>query len=134
MQKINSTPGRLTSMHHNLAKQLIHGHITTSRHERLPEYNFDNLEKGIVCELCRGFMLTIRSANMRCTDCGHEERTEAAVMRTVFEFHILFPAKRITTFYIYEWCKVINSKYRIRKILMENMQLIQNGKYSYYIF
>src|SRR5699024_1784004 len=79
VKTLNHTPSKLTSMHQNLAEQLIQRHITTSRHERLPEYSFDHLKKGIVCSSCRGFMFAIRMANMRCTDCGYEERTESAV-------------------------------------------------------
>ena len=124
----------MTNMHHNLAEQLIRRHNTTSKHEHLPDYDFDHLEKGIVCSLCSGFMFAVRMANLRCKNCGYTEQTETAVMRTVFEFHRLFPNRKITNSTIYDWCKVINSKYRIRKILMENMKLVRNGKYSYYIF
>ncbi len=133
MQKLKHTPSRLSSKHHKLAERLISRHNNTSRHKRLPEYQFNDLEKGIVCESCKGFMDAIRIVKLRCGKCGHEERTDSAVMRAS-EFHLLFPDKRIHTSIIYDWCKVINSKKSVRKILMENMELIRNGKYSYYIF
>lgn len=134
IRTLNSTPSTLTSKHHNLAKQLIRRHITTSRHERIPDYHFDNLEKGIVCGSCRGFMFPIRLVMLRCKRCGHEERTDLAVMRSVAEFHWLFPDRRINTSSIYEWCEKIITKKRIQRILVNNLQLVRNGKYSYYVF
>ena len=133
MQKLNSTPSRLTSMHHNLAEQLIHRHITTSRHERLPEYDFDGLEKGIVCELCGGFMNSFTIYKLHCENCEHEESMGLGIMRSITEFHTLFPNRRITTSIIYDWCGNIYSKKSIRKILTKNMELVRNGRFSYYV-
>lgn len=134
IQKLNHTSSRLTSKHHKLAEQLIHRHITTSKHDRIPDYHFDDLEKGIVCNLCGGFMTAINIYRLHCAKCRHEERIEFGIMRAVIEYHRLFPNERITTSVINDWCKVINSKKVIRKILIKNMKLIRNGKYSYYVF
>jgi len=134
IKQLNYTPSRLTDKQHNLAKQLIHRHITTSRHERLPDYHYDDLKKGILCKACGGFMIPIRSAKLYCEICRQEEPTNLAVMRAVAEFYQLFPNKRINISIIHDWCKIIKSKERIRKILLDNMQLIRNGRYSYYIF
>lgn len=134
MQKLNNTPSQLTSKHHNLADQLIQRHITTSRHERLPEYDFDGLEKGIVCELCRGVMHSFTIYKLHCENCEHEESMGAGIMRSITEFHTLFPNRRITTSVIHDWCGSIHSKKSIRKILTKNMELVRNGRFSYYVF
>jgi len=55
-------------------------------------------------------------------------------MRTVEEFALLFPERKITTSAIYEWCASMIPKRRIRYILLKNMMLVKNGKYSYYVF
>lgn len=131
---LNHTPTQLTTKHNQLAKQLINRHISSSRHMRLPNYNYEDLKKGIVCRSCRGFMYAVSMSILCCESCAQEERVDSAVMRAVSEFHILFPNRKINSSTIYDWCNVINSKSRIRRILMKNMQLVRKGKYSYYIF
>lgn len=131
---LNHTQTRLTDMHRKLAKQLVQSNISSSRHMRLPNYNYEDLKKGIVCNNCSGFMFAKSMSILCCESCMHEERIDFAVMRTVSEFHILFPNMKINSSTIYEWCNVIDSKSKIRRILMKNMQLVKRGKYSYYIF
>src|SRR5690625_2703074 len=134
IKQLNHTPSRLTDKHHNLAKQLIHRHITTSRHERLPDYHYDDLKKGILCNACGGFMITLSIFKLNCNNCGYGEYMDSGIMRTVSEFHKLFPNRKITTSAINNWCNNVCSKKSIRNVLMKNMNFVQNGKYSYYTF
>lgn len=134
IQKLNKTPSKLTDKHHNLAEQFMRRHITTSKHERLPDYHFDQLKKGIVCSSCKGFMEAFTIYKLQCENCGCVESTETGIMRSIIEFHTLFPNSRITTSVIHNWCNNIHSKKGIRRILMKNMELVQNGRFSYYVF
>ena len=131
---LNHTPTQLTPMHHKLAEQLSHRHISSSRHTRLPKYKYENLKKGIVCKSCRGFMYAFSVYKLQCRNCGHIEKMESGIMRTVIEYYKLFPKRKITTSTINDWCNNIHSKRGIRNILMKNMKIIRNGKYSYYVF
>ena len=65
-------------------------------------------------------------------ECGHEELLEAAVMRSVKEFKLLFPTKKVTTNVIYEWCNVVKSKKRIRKILGKNFTKAGVHQWTFY--
>lgn len=116
MKKLNTIPSTITKKHTKLAEQLAHRHIEKSAQERLPAYDYQQLEKGIVCNSCQDFLTVLNMTNLRCRRCGHKESVEAAVMRTVAEFHLLFPDRKITTSEIYNWCKIISSKNRIRRI------------------
>jgi hypothetical protein len=55
-----------------------------------------------------------------------------AVIRSVEEFKLLFPSKLITTNDIHEWCKVVESKRRIRRILGKNFNVEGVRQWSIY--
>ena len=55
-----------------------------------------------------------------CEDCGCHEVIDHAVLRVVEEIKLLFPNIKITTNVVHEWCKVVESKKTIRRILKQN--------------
>ncbi|WP_347564310.1 hypothetical protein [Bacillus sp. MM2020_4] len=67
-----------------------------------------------------------------CGDCGHEELMEAAVLRSVREIKLLFPDLKITTSLVHEWCGVVDSERRIRRILGENFKIFGNRRWVFY--
>lgn len=133
INKLNNMTSKITKKHENIANQLVKQLLPISSHERLPKYNYDQLKKGIVCNSCQKFLKVLSRTNLWCDQCNKEENVDSAVMRSVAEFYLLFPNKRITTATIHEWCKIISSKKAIRRILKENLEYVNNGKYSYYI-
>src|SRR5690625_2203660 len=97
MMQLNTISSTITKRHKKLAEQLAHRHIESSSHERLPTYEYDQLQKGVTCPSCFGFMSEFNKIKLRCKSCGAEERIETAVMRSIVEFNLLFPNSRITT-------------------------------------
>lgn len=67
---------------------------------------------------------------MVCCGCGYIEDNDNAILRAIEEFSLLFPERKITTKAIHEWCKVIDSRKTIRRVLKNNLLLIRFGKYS----
>ncbi|MBO1005998.1 nuclease-related domain-containing protein [Pseudogracilibacillus auburnensis] len=132
-KKLNSMGGKITQRHMKLANQLALRHIPMSAHERIPEYSYEDLKKGIVCTSCRGFLSVINNERLKCSKCGNEDSMESAIMRSVAEFHLLFPNRKITISAISEWC-LINTKKTLRRILMKNMKCVRKGRFSYYTF
>nr|WP_304217428.1 nuclease-related domain-containing protein [Fredinandcohnia onubensis] len=119
--------------HLELAEKLASLHITKNPYSRLPDYTYEELEKGIVCKSgCLEYEDTNRQT-LVCNKCGFVEDKESAILRSVEEFRFLFPEKRITVDIIYNWCKVIRSKKTIQKILSKNFDLISFGRGSYYV-
>lgn len=132
MNQLNSNPSALTSKHKKLADHLVALNITDSPFERLPSYNYDQLSKGITCPKCHSFSTFIANRKCLCKDCGHAELAGDAIMRSVKEFKILFPYEKVTTNVIYDWCRVVSSKQRIRKILAGNFKTVGTNQWTYY--
>ena len=132
LDNLNSISSKLNNEHKLLAEKLISLHMINSPFTQLPSYDYYQLQKGITCNKCTSFSISIVKRKCICTECGHKEVVEAAVMRSVKEFKLLFPQKKITTNLIYDWFKVINSKKRIRKILNNNLKKVGIHQWTYY--
>ncbi|MEH7010606.1 nuclease-related domain-containing protein [Neobacillus niacini] len=133
IKKLYKMPSKLSDKHLKLADLLVSLHKTENPYVRLPKYNYDTLKKGMTCGSCHSFDVAVSRSKLTCGDCGCEERVESAVFRHVDELRILFPDIKITTNLVYEWCKVINPKKKIRKILLKKFALHGHGKYSYFV-
>lgn len=133
LNMLNNTPSTLTKNHRELKEELIHRHITVSSREILPKYNYEELRKGIICINCGGVLVKRTVFKLRCESCQEEESTDSAILRSVHEFQVLFPSKKITVNSIYNWCSTIISKGIIRRVLADHLEMVYRGKYSYYI-
>lgn len=132
IQFLNKSHVPLKQEHHQLAQDLKKVQITDSSFEKLPDYDFKQLRKGITCPECYMFLSRERQSFLLCDNCGYTETLEKGILRNVFEFHLLFPDMKITTNVIYEWCHIFRSPRTIRKVLSKHFIFIQNGPYSYY--
>lgn len=130
--KLNTIPSKLNGEHKMLADKLISLHIEDSPFMQLPAYDDDQLRKGITCLECNSFSISVEGQNCVCKECGHKEIVSTAVMRSVKEFKLLFPNRKITTNVIHDWCKVVKSKKRIRIILGKNFTIIGVHRGSFY--
>jgi hypothetical protein len=97
-----------------------------------PDYTYEQLKKGIACFLGHSFMRPYNKELLICPQCEAKESIESAVLRSVEEFLLLFPERKITTVDIHDWCKIIPSLKTVRRILMENYTIIRSGRSSYY--
>ncbi|QGQ47985.1 nuclease-related domain-containing protein [Metabacillus sediminilitoris] len=132
IKKLNMITRKLDKKHRLLADKLISLHIKDSPFKLLTAYDYDQLRKGITCIKCTSFSISVQGKKCVCEECGHEEEVTAAVMRNVTEFKLLFPDQRITTNVIHDWCKVVESKRRIRKILERNFKKVGVHQWTFY--
>lgn len=116
-----------------LAEILISLNLKETSYGRIPEYTFEELEKGIKCVVCQHFMKQLHKTALICKKCGYKEGIELAILRSVEEFRVMFPDMMITTNNIHDWCKVLDSKKTIRRILSNNFKHITHGKSSYFL-
>ncbi|MEH7009721.1 nuclease-related domain-containing protein [Neobacillus niacini] len=130
MEKLNSRPSNLNGMQRKLADKLIADHNIESPYPKLPPYKYHSLQKGTTCAICNSFFIICDERKLKCDACGAEESVETAVIRSVEELKLLFPDLKITTNIIHDWCRVVESKKTIRRILTKNYQLVGYGKYS----
>lgn len=132
LKQLNRMNSKINRKHEQLAKQLLALHSTDNPHMRLPEYDFDGLEKGVVCAGCRSFMQH-RRKKFFCSRCGMVEDTETAVMRSVAEYRFLFPDRKVTTKGLYEWGGMQGSSQKVRQILLNHFKRVGDGRSSYYV-
>ncbi|WP_332634931.1 nuclease-related domain-containing protein [Halalkalibacter flavus] len=134
LAKLKKSPSKINASHSKFAEQLISNHIEESPFNRLPDYEFDELEKGMSCLVCQTFYPSFPYKKyLICNSCSFREDYQTAVLRNVEEFKTLFPNSKITTNTIHEWCGSIMSKRTIRNILLKSFKIIRHSNCSYYI-
>ncbi len=132
MLNTNSRP--LTTYHTNSIIKLAALHKKQSINRRMPKFEYEQLEKGVVCQNCSSFLGHLTTKLFKCLNCGRNEKIELAIMQSIVEFHLLFPNRKITANSIYDWCEGLSSKRRIQDILVRNLTLINRGRSSHYVF
>ncbi|GAE34004.1 hypothetical protein JCM9157_1034 [Halalkalibacter akibai JCM 9157] len=132
LKNLNATQSKLTKKHQMLATNLASLHMTDSPFTLLPAYEYEQLRTGITCAKCTSFSLSLKGKYCICHDCGYGEVVATSVIRSVEEFKLLFPTRRITTNAIYDWCQLISSKRKIRTILEKNFKKVGVRQWTYY--
>ncbi|CAM3899553.1 nuclease-related domain-containing protein [Mesobacillus thioparans] len=132
MKNMNRVSSKLTSKHTKLAEALLSLHIKKSPFSRVPEYDFDGLRKGVICEGCGGFYELHSKSKFICIQCGQLKNIDSSMVQTVKEFQILFPEIKVTTQSVFEWTGGILSKKTIRRILKVNLSYIGEFNRRYY--
>lgn len=134
MDKLYSKPlPNLSNVNFKLAEKLLFVALKESPYSRLPEYGYDQLKKGVICSNCRTFINQNSNKTLVCRKCGHSEDIESAILRSIKEYMLLFPEKKVTTNDIHDWCKIVNSKKLIRRILSTNFKAQGTGRSTIYI-
>lgn len=129
---LNKRPSKLSDKHKTLANKLIAEDKSESYSSQLPNYQYDQVQKGLTCANCCSLSTVVDKKRVICGDCGHSEGFESAVLRNVEEYKILFPERKITTLGIVEWCGGVGSPKVIRRILKNQLTFVENGRYCYY--
>lgn len=97
-------------------------HLSEKPFQQIPKFEYDQLKKGIPCEACGSFIVTVEGRSCVCIGCSHRESVTSAVLRCVREFRLLFPSEKVTTSRVYDWCGgVVESRKRIQRILESNL-------------
>jgi len=128
----NNTPSKLNDHHKKLSQTLLSLHQTKNPYTNPPEYNFDQIQKGIYCNSCYSYLVFRNNSSYLCKNCGEQESIRAAILRNIDEFELLFPEKRITTQSIYEWCNTDISRKTIMRVLKEHYTMNSKAKGTFY--
>ncbi|NHM32281.1 nuclease-related domain-containing protein [Neobacillus terrae] len=132
LRKLNNITSKLNNKHKILADKLVSLHNENFPYRQLPPYDYEQLHKGITCVNCNSFSLIIKGKKVFCTECGHVEMVATAVIRSVKEFKYLFSDRKINTNEIHEWCKIVNSKKRIKRILDKEFKMSGVNRWAFY--
>lgn len=131
IENLNTLPSILTNKHKKLAEQLLALHKSESPYKRLPVYNYEQLQKGIICLKCNSFSGAVDKNKYSCNACEHKEPLDEVILRGIKEFKILFPDKKLTTNIIHDWCQIVPER-RIRNILLHHFTKIGNYRWTYF--
>ncbi len=131
-RKLTQNPYTPRDQDRQLAHIFVESNIVRSSHERLPEYYYGDLKKGIICRKCSRFMSLFNKNIVICPACGSKETNNEAIIRSVHEFHLLFPEKQISTGNISQWTQLISPK-SIRRVLSKNFRVVRKGRSTFYI-
>jgi hypothetical protein len=134
LEKLNSKSSKLTSWHTKFADHFVSLHKNEPHRAQIPFYEYEHVKKGIICSSCNSFSLTLPIRNLRvvCSECSHKELVEEAVLRSLEEYTLLFPDRKITTRAIHDWCQVVDSTKTINRILMANFTKANNFRWTYF--
>ncbi|NMD69728.1 NERD domain-containing protein [Bacillus sp. DNRA2] len=133
LTSLDKQPSVLDDSHFILAERLLSLHIKTSPYSKVPKYEYKQLRKETYCGLCFSFNLVVSNHTLVCSNCGHKESVSSAILRSVREYMLLFPERKVTTSGVMEWCGIINTKKAIRKVLSANYKLVEHGRTSFYL-
>jgi hypothetical protein len=117
---LNNQPGNISTNHYKLAAKLVSLHQIESSNSKLPAFSYDELKKGVTCLACESFEVRVDGHKLFCTMCGHNEKVELAVLRSIYEIQLLLPEQPLTTPIVQEWCNVITDGKRISRILAKH--------------
>ncbi|MBU9710308.1 nuclease-related domain-containing protein [Evansella tamaricis] len=129
-------PAKPTQNQIKLANYICTVHMDKSPYSNLPGYDFEGLKKGLLCENCKSFLAPpVESCrSIVCHRCGHNEEVKSCILRAIEELVLLFPDEELTTDRVYQWCKVINCKRRISRLLGEKLKRVGYGYTACYLF
>jgi len=132
LNDLNKTPTKLNEGHKKLAQKLLSLHQTKNPHTKIPHYHYDQLQKGIYCKTCKSFLISTKNYGFECKQCGEFEKNEQAILRSVREFQLLFPDRKLTTQIILEWCNADLHKRTFSRVLKKYYTLSGNTSDTHY--
>ncbi|WP_413377913.1 nuclease-related domain-containing protein [Alkalihalobacillus sp. 1P02AB] len=125
---------KMKASHKKLAEFLLTSHLKQSPHSRIPVYEYSQLNKGIFCSKCNSLETYFSGHYLLCRNCHYSEKFYEAANRSIKEFRLLFPKRKLTTSAISEWCKLDSQKRRtLQRLLTKKYKLIGGRKSSYYV-
>jgi hypothetical protein len=132
-EEFNSRDSILNESHYKLAEYLVKEHKKASPYTRLPPYHYEQLNKGLTCSSCHSFSVKAGETKISCSKCGCIEHVEDGILQSTRELQLLFPEIKITTNLVFEWCKVMESRKQIRRILKKNFTIVGTRHSTHYI-
>jgi len=132
LSELNNTKSALSEGHRKLAQALIALNQTKNPYEKLPEYSYEQLQKGMFCKKCKTLLFVTERNNFVCGKCGEQEKVSDAILRNVEEYKFLFPERKVTSSNIQDWCRTKLHRKTISRILGKHYAIIGNTRSTYY--
>lgn len=134
LQKVGANASVITEQVRRLANLLSTRRKEKSRYERLPEYQLEEMRRGVFCKRCNVELNRKNRSKFICPACSIEYKADGVILNATASFQLLFPDKKVTTSTITEWCGGEMTRKGIGTILQKHLAYHANGKFSYYTF
>lgn len=131
LHNTHQTPMKITKRCMDLAEKLVSLHEKQSPITQIRTYTYNQLTKGITCMKCLIISMSMVGQKCVCRKCGYAEKFETAVLRSIQEFKVLFPQRKITTKLVADWCN-IGTKQQIRRILIKHFKKKGERRWTYF--
>ncbi|MEQ2527484.1 nuclease-related domain-containing protein [Bacillaceae bacterium CLA-AA-H227] len=132
LQMDTSNPG---TRYNKLIETILSDKLSHYPNSNIPRYEYSELLKGVFCLECRQVMIPLigRRGKLVCSECAKMESIESIILRSVKEYKVLFPERKVTTMGMYDWCNGTIGEKTIQRHLQKNFSRSSRGKFSYYI-
>ena len=134
-RQMNQLDGELNQEHTNVARKLCEVSAKyIPRLKGVPDYEYEDLKKGLICENCGDFIHEVQDKRktITCTGCGHRELAADCVFRHMEECIMMFPERKLAVKLVYSWCGGTVTEKRIRYAFKKNYQAQGYGRGRYY--
>ncbi|WP_428910552.1 nuclease-related domain-containing protein [Niallia sp. Krafla_26] len=128
----NQVSSKLNEGHAKLAQTLLSLHKTKNPFISVPDYHYDQLQKGMFCRSCKSFFVYLNNNTYICKKCGSHEKIEQAVVRHIEELRLLFPDLKLTTPLVADWCQTDLNDRTIRRVLQRNHTAVGTVRHTFY--
>ncbi|RTR31497.1 NERD domain-containing protein [Robertmurraya yapensis] len=131
LQMDTSNPG---TKYTKLVEHILSDTRPSYPNSNLPKYEYSELRKGIFCCKCGTSIYPVlnKYGKLACNSCSYTESVEVAVLRSVKEFKLLLPERKVTSSGIYEWCNGVITYRTLLRILKKNLTSSAQGKATHY--
>lgn len=136
IEELNRIPCRVYEHQQKIVDTIQTKSLKKSRYETDLDYEYDRLFKGITCVNCGSFVefdFDVSRKKVQCPKCGESELVDAAVLRNIKDYIILFPEEPVTVGRMLDWMGFILSKQQIRRILNKYGAKQGSGRKTYYV-
>lgn len=125
LKQANALPNFPNHQHQHLLKVLNENKCPDIRFDDIPDYSFENLKKGIYCATCGSLSLAFERNNARCKACQSTDKIADMLVRSVYEYTVLFPDMKIKPVLINEWCGGHFERHRIARAVKRYREMEQ---------
>lgn len=132
LNKINEASPRYPDT--EMVKKILSRTKLQSKYELLPKINKETIARGIFCPSCHQPVHRHGKFKLQCGSCGKIYNRDFLILRTISEFHLLFPEEKMTLERIRTWSGDLFSRNFFYRFLKKYFKMSKNGRYTYYEF
>ncbi|SEL18018.1 nuclease-related domain-containing protein [Alkalibacterium pelagium] len=134
LRNLNGQETALNPKMRQLANRLLDNHKQSVPFQlKLPDYDWEGLQKGPTCEQCRSFNLVYTQRSCTCKSCGFNTSRIDNIVGNIDEIRLLFPDMILRTHIVHEWVGGEVSIRTIRRLLNSQYKRMGHSHNAHYV-